>query len=122
MAGRGTDIKLSPEALAAGGLHVIATEVHEAGRVDRQLYGRCARQGDPGSVEIHVSLEDELVTRYGGAFATLAARALSDPRAGRLLFHLAQKRAEHVHGLMRKEVLEMDDYLGDLLAFAGKAE
>ena len=122
MAGRGTDIKLAPEALAAGGLHVIATELHEAGRVDRQLYGRCARQGDPGSVEIHASLDDELVTRYGGAFAKLAARALSDPRAGRLLFRLAQRRAERVHGMMRKEVLEMDDYLGDLLAFAGKAE
>ncbi len=122
MAGRGTDIKLTPEALAAGGLHVIATELHEAGRIDRQLYGRCARQGDPGSVEVHASLEDELVVRYGGAFAKLAARALSDPRAGRLLFRLSQKRAEHVHGLMRREVLEMDDYLGDLLAFAGKTE
>jgi preprotein translocase subunit SecA len=122
MAGRGTDIKLSPESLAAGGLHVVATEMNEAGRIDRQLFGRCARQGDPGSCEIFVSLEDELIQRYGSFFHKLIGRALSDAKAGRLLFTLAQKRAEQVHYMMRKEVLEMDDYLGDLLAFAGRAE
>ncbi len=122
MAGRGTDIKLSPESLAAGGLHVIATDMNEAGRIDRQLFGRCARQGDPGSCEVFVSLEDELVQRYGSFAHKLIGRAMSDAKAGKLLFHLAQKRAEQVHYLMRKEVLEMDDYLGDLLAFAGRAE
>jgi len=122
MAGRGTDIKLAPESLAAGGLHVIATDMNDAGRIDRQLFGRCARQGDPGSCEVFVSLEDELVQRYGSFAHKLIARALSDAKAGRLLFHLAQKRAEQVHYMMRREVLEMDDYLGDLLAFAGRAE
>ncbi len=122
MAGRGTDIKLAPESLAAGGLHVIATDMNEAGRIDRQLFGRCARQGDPGSCEVFVSLEDELVQRYGSVAHKLLSQALSDAKAGRLLFHLAQKRAEQVHAMMRKEVLEMDDYLGDLLAFAGRAE
>ena len=122
MAGRGTDIKLPPDSLAAGGLHVVATEMNEAGRIDRQLFGRCARQGDPGSCELFVSLEDELIQRYGSFFHKLIGRALSDAKAGRLLFHLAQKRAEQVHSMMRKEVLEMDDYLGDLLAFAGRAE
>ena len=122
MAGRGTDIKLTQKSLAAGGLHVIVTEMNEAGRIDRQLYGRCARQGDPGSTETFVSLEDELIVRYGIAARKLIGRALTDPRAGRLVFHLAQKRAERVHAMMRQEVLEMDDYLGDLLAFAGRAE
>jgi preprotein translocase subunit SecA len=122
MAGRGTDIKLPPEALAAGGLHVVVTEMNEAGRIDRQLFGRCARQGDPGSCEVFVSLEDELIQRYGNFFHKLIGRALSDAKAGQLLFTLAQKRAEQVHFMMRKEVLEMDDYLGDLLAFAGRAE
>ncbi len=122
MAGRGTDIKLTQKSLAAGGLHVIVTEMNDAGRIDRQLYGRCARQGDPGSTETFVSLEDELMVRYGIAARKLIGRALTDPRAGRLAFHLAQKRAERVHAMLRNEVLEMDDYLGDLLAFAGRAE
>ncbi|WP_459558587.1 preprotein translocase subunit SecA [Lacunimicrobium album] len=60
MAGRGTDIKLTPEVREAGGLHVIATEVHASARIDRQLVGRSARQGDPGSCQFYVSLEDEL--------------------------------------------------------------
>jgi preprotein translocase subunit SecA len=122
MAGRGTDIKLSPEALAAGGLHVIVTELSESGRVDRQLFGRCARQGDPGSCEIFVCHEDELVTRYAsvapGVIGRLPGRALTGPA----LFRHAQRRAERIHAMMRREVLEMDDYLGDMLAFAGRAE
>jgi preprotein translocase subunit SecA len=123
MAGRGTDIKPTPEALAAGGLHVICTELHEAGRVDRQLWGRCARQGDPGSVETIVSYEDELIERYA-SFARPIAGAVTplEKTTGPALFKIAQKRAEGVHALMRKEVLEMDDYLGDLLAFAGRPE
>ena len=65
MAGRGTDIKLAPEVVPLGGLHVIAAQRHESGRIDRQLIGRCARQGDPGSVRTYASLEDDLVQRYG---------------------------------------------------------
>src|SRR5262249_44397317 len=66
MAGRGTDIRLAPGVAERGGLHVIATEGHEARRIDRQLFGRCGRQGDPGSHELLVSLEDEIMTVYAG--------------------------------------------------------
>lgn len=64
MAGRGTDIKLSAEAIAAGGLHVIVTEWHISPRTDRQLIGRAARQGDPGSCQFFAAADDELVTRF----------------------------------------------------------
>ena len=122
MAGRGTDIKLPPESLAAGGLHVIATELHESGRVDRQLFGRCARQGDPGSCEIHVSYEDDLIVRYAKLASGVAGKAPGKDLTGPALFRFAQNRAERIHGMMRNEVLEMDDYLGDMLAFAGRPE
>src|SRR5215472_1186466 len=65
MAGRGTDIKLGPEVAEAGGLHVLGTERHEARRIDRQLRGRCARQGDPGSSHFFISLEDDLMRLFG---------------------------------------------------------
>ncbi len=65
MAGRGTDIKLTPEVAAVGGLHVIGTERHESRRIDRQLAGRSARQGDPGYCQFFVSLEDEIIEAYG---------------------------------------------------------
>ena len=65
MAGRGTDIKLTVEVTQVGGLHVIGTERHESRRIDRQLAGRCARQGDPGYCEFFVSLEDEIIEAYG---------------------------------------------------------
>ena len=65
MAGRGTDIKLGPGVAEAGGLHVLATERHEARRIDRQLRGRCARQGDPGSSHFFISLEDDLMRLFG---------------------------------------------------------
>ena len=67
MAGRGTDIRLSPEALAVGGMHVIISELHESERVDRQLIGRCGRQGDPGSYRYYMSLEDEILLLGLGA-------------------------------------------------------
>ena len=65
MAGRGTDIKLSPEVKAAGGLAILGTERHESRRVDRQLRGRAGRQGDPGSSQFFVSLEDDLMRMFG---------------------------------------------------------
>src|SRR5205807_4890743 len=65
MAGRGTDIKLGPEVAKQGGLHVIGTERHESRRIDRQLAGRCARQGDPGHCQFFVSIEDEILEAYG---------------------------------------------------------
>src|SRR5262249_30426774 len=66
MAGGGTDIRLGPGVAEGGGLHVLATERHEAGRIDRQLFGRCGRQGDPGSYEAFVSLDDEIAIVYAG--------------------------------------------------------
>jgi preprotein translocase subunit SecA len=65
MAGRGTDIKLTPEVKAAGGLAIIGTTRHESRRVDRQLRGRAGRQGDPGSSVFYVSLEDDLMRKFG---------------------------------------------------------
>src|SRR5207244_8819457 len=65
MAGRGTDIKLGPGVAAAGGLHVLGTERHDARRIDRQLEGRTGRQGDPGSCQFFLSLEDELLEALG---------------------------------------------------------
>ena len=66
MAGRGTDIQLHPAVREAGGLHVILTEYHESRRIDRQLFGRAGRQGDPGSYESIVALDDELFQRFAG--------------------------------------------------------
>jgi len=65
LAGRGTDIKISPEVVAAGGLAIVGTEKHEARRIDRQLRGRAGRQGDPGSSQFYVSLEDDLMRLFG---------------------------------------------------------
>ena len=75
MAGRGTDIKLTPEVKAAGGLAIIGTERHESRRVDRQLRGRAGRQGDPGSSQFFVSLEDDLMRLFGsGRIASMMDR------------------------------------------------
>jgi preprotein translocase subunit SecA len=65
LAGRGTDIRLAPEVARGGGLHVIVAECHDSRRVDRQLIGRCARQGDPGSAQTFVSADDSLIRRFG---------------------------------------------------------
>jgi preprotein translocase subunit SecA len=123
MAGRGTDIRLAPGVAERGGLHVIATELHDAARIDRQLYGRCGRQGDPGSYEAILAVEDDLVK----SFLRIASRGLSG--RGRLanwlgaaVFGLAQWRAERTHSRMRRDLLDLDDYLGDILAFSGGGE
>jgi preprotein translocase subunit SecA len=125
MAGRGTDIHLDPTFAAREGLHVIATERHDAGRIDRQLFGRCGRQGDPGSYHAVVSLEDELVTAHvSPVWRSLAQLALhlgvSWP--SKLLFRQAQRSAERMHARMRAAVLKIDDQLDSTLAFAGRAE
>ncbi len=129
MAGRGTDIRLAPDVAALGGLHVIATERHEARRIDRQLFGRCGRQGDNGTSEAMVSLEDELATVYvGKVFQWLAAKVLKRPNAviagwiGKILFLRAQGKAERLHARMRHDLLKMDEQLGDALAFSGRPE
>lgn len=126
MAGRGTDIKLGGDVAAAGGLHVLATERHESGRIDRQLFGRCARQGDPGSSEAFVSLDDELVRRYlPTVLVRLLAWTLSRPtrwttRIGRAVLWYAQHRAEAMARRQRAGVLKTDDWLDQMLGFAGR--
>jgi len=123
MAGRGTDIKLAAGVAAKGGLHVICTERHDSGRIDRQLFGRCGRQGDPGSCEAVLAAEDDLAATHAALPAAWLARLQLVPRhAGRLLYWLAQRRAESAHSRARRQLLQMDDALGDVLAFSGRGE
>lgn len=129
MAGRGTDIRLGSGVVELGGLHVIATERHESRRIDRQLFGRCGRQGDPGSCSAMVSLEDELVTVYLNKFikwlAMLAMKKQNgfvSKQVGKLVLHLSQGAAERQHSRMRKNLLKMDDQIGQSLAFSGRSE
>ena len=118
MAGRGTDIRLAVEVVAAGGLHVISTARHESRRVDRQLFGRAARQGDPGSCEEILSLQDDFARRYmpkwglavlkhaGGRWADLALRA-------------AQRRADKRSARQRLDLARHEASASQRLAFAG---
>jgi preprotein translocase subunit SecA len=124
MAGRGTDIKLGEGVTDIGGLHVIATDRHEARRIDRQLFGRCGRQGDPGTHEEIVSLEDQLVEANAGPVA-LAARAQgggADARVRKAAVVLAQQRAERLHARMRRATLKTDERVANRLAFSGRSE
>jgi preprotein translocase subunit SecA len=127
MAGRGTDIELGPGVEASGGLHVILTEFHDSRRVDRQLIGRCARQGDPGSYQAIVSLEDDLfvvcATRATALLRVLAARGVRLPP---LVFHglrrLAQWSSERRQATVRMHNLKQDRQLNRMLAFTGRGE
>ena len=118
MAGRGTDIKLSPEAKAAGGLAIIGTERHDSRRVDRQLRGRAGRQGDPGSSQFFVSLEDDLMRKFGSAkIATLMDRmgiqegeVIQAPMMTKAI-ERAQKKVEENNFGIRKRLLEYDDVM-----------
>ena len=128
MAGRGTDIKLAEGVAQLGGLFVIATERHDARRIDRQLFGRCGRQGDPGSAEALVCLEDELFTVYTGKILNGLTRffvLLPGPLSsifGRLVFRRAQRSAEALHSRMRRDLLKLDEQISDSLAFSGRLE
>jgi preprotein translocase subunit SecA len=128
MAGRGTDIKLGAGVAELGGLHVIATELHEARRIDRQLFGRCARQGDPGGFEMLVSLEDELVEVYCPLLLRLPLKAIKrspsrrPARWGWWIARAAQMAAEREHSRQRRGMLQMDEQLKTLLAFSGALE
>ncbi|MEN6335227.1 MAG: preprotein translocase subunit SecA [Phycisphaerales bacterium] len=125
MAGRGTDIKLGRGVAELGGLHVIAAERNESGRIDRQLFGRCARQGDPGTAQAIVSLEDEFLCRYAGTLVRHLHRrhaGTSDNIASgvtRLAFAHAQRRAERFALQQRKSVMRSDHWLDENLGFAG---
>jgi preprotein translocase subunit SecA len=118
MAGRGTDIKLSPESKAAGGLAIVGTERHESRRVDRQLRGRSGRQGDPGSSQFFVSLEDNLMRLFGSdRIAKLMDRM--GLKEGEVIQHSmitksierAQKKVEENNFGIRKRLLEYDDVM-----------
>jgi preprotein translocase subunit SecA len=124
MAGRGTDIKLPPGVAERGGLLVIATEAHESGRVDRQLFGRSARQGEPGRAQLMVSLEDELAARHLArpirAVLSALVRGPSawSERVAWGILRSAQKRAERLAARRRRAVLVQDQWLEESLAFA----
>jgi preprotein translocase subunit SecA len=124
MAGRGVDIQLGEGVAARGGLRVILSERHEAGRIDRQLVGRCGRQGEPGTTEAILSLDDPLLGVLGrpvlrnwicrsGPWGSIFAR---------FIFRRAQRRAERVHSKMRRHLLTADQNLGSMLAFSGEME
>jgi preprotein translocase subunit SecA len=118
MAGRGTDIKLSPEVKAAGGLAIIGTERHESRRVDRQLRGRAGRQGDPGSSVFYVSLEDKLMRLFASERIASVMDRLGF-KEGEMIEHpmisksieRAQKKVEENHFGVRKRLLEYDDVM-----------
>jgi preprotein translocase subunit SecA len=125
MAGRGTDIRLARGVAEAGGLHVLATERHESRRIDRQLYGRAARQGDPGSAQGFVSLEDELPRRFLPAvvlkqLATAARRKhFAAPGLAAGAFKFAQNAAQRLSFRQRRTVLTYDTWLTESLSFTG---
>jgi len=118
MAGRGTDIKLSPEVKAAGGLAIIGTERHESRRVDRQLRGRAGRQGDPGSSVFYVSLEDKLmrlfaserIARIMDRLGFKEGERIESPMISKSI-ERAQKKVEENNFGIRKHLLEYDDVM-----------
>lgn len=121
LAGRGTDIRLGPGVVELGGLVVIATELHAAARVDRQLHGRAGRQGDPGRVEPWASWEDELAVRFVPAgLRRILAAAVTREWTGaqplsRAALRWAQMRAEQMAARQRRDVVRRDEWLQDFL-------
>ncbi|QQY08548.1 MAG: preprotein translocase subunit SecA [Candidatus Xiphinematobacter sp.] len=119
MAGRGTDIKLGHRVGDLGGLYVIGTERHESRRIDRQLRGRCARQGDPGMSRFYVSFEDDLMRNFGASERMTKMMETFGMREGEELEHpllnksveTAQKRVEQRNYLIRRRTLEFDDVM-----------
>lgn len=118
MAGRGTDIKLEPGVAELGGLHVVGTSRHQSRRTDRQLRGRCARQGDPGTSKFYVSFEDSLMRLFASPRMTSILQRFRPPEgepisAGILnkSIETAQKRVEQRNYMIRKHTLEYDDVM-----------
>lgn len=129
MAGRGTDISLAQSVSQLGGLYVLITARHDSRRIDRQLFGRCARQGDPGGCAAIVSLEDELIVRYLPAWLSIwlqnkiaSRQGLSAGTFGRFIIWLAQTLAQRQHRIMRKLLIKNDEQRDEMLSFSGKAE
>ena len=119
MAGRGTDIKLGEGVTEIGGLYVLATERHESRRIDRQLRGRCSRQGDPGFSRFYVSFEDDLMRNFGAAERMTKLMERFGMQEGEALEHswlnksveTAQTRVEQRNYLIRKRTLDFDDVM-----------
>jgi preprotein translocase subunit SecA len=119
MAGRGTDIKLGEGVAELGGLFVIGTERHESRRIDRQLRGRCARQGDPGRSQFFISFEDDLMRNFAAADRMTSMMERFGMKEGEALEHswlnksveTAQKRVEQRNYTWRKRVLDFDDVM-----------
>ena len=133
MAGRGTDIKLDYAAEEAGGLHVICCEKNDSSRVDRQLIGRCARQGDPGSYKVICSVEDESVIKYFSKITLMllnyqnqqqipTGKTVRPSWLARALINLSQKIIEYNHHQIRKSMLKIDEQRESMLAFTGNTE
>ena len=131
MAGRGTDIALGAGVAERGGLHVILTERHETARIDRQLAGRCARQGDPGVFEAFVALDDPLFDGVAqSAVGSLMRKALqgrvqggaSSSSLALRFIQWVQWRTERLHRQVRKALQEADKRLDTLLSFSGRPE
>ena len=120
MAGRGADIKLGKGVAELGGLHVILTEPHESKRIDRQLFGRCGRQGDPGTARSFGSMDDELLQRHGlKGFCRIVAKLNSETNpVSQSFISLAQYSAAAQAFRQRRAVMQADDWLTDALAFA----
>jgi preprotein translocase subunit SecA len=125
MAGRGTDISLAPGVVECGGLHVLAAVRNEARRVDRQLFGRCARQGDPGSYESMLSLEDDLLKKYLPRALTVVMQRSARwrvPFSWKPVMRLTQLMVERHHARQRRNLVRMDQQLKETLAFTGPLE
>jgi preprotein translocase subunit SecA len=124
MAGRGTDIKPDPSVIQAGGLHVLGTERHEARRIDRQLAGRTGRQGDPGTCQFFLSLEDELLEALG---QRAQAKLIALGRSGKQLdwdkflplFYKAQRKTERRHYIQRVDLMVYEKQRQEVLKELG---
>ena len=112
MAGRGTDIHLSRGVVELGGLHVISTEPQPSGRIDRQLFGRAARQGDPGTAQMFAAADDDLFLRHAPTMRKLWKTIGADR-----LIHMAQGRAERLARFNRAQVLRSDDWMDQSVPF-----
>ncbi len=128
MAGRGTDIKLGPGVEELGGLHVVSLSLNDSYRVDRQLFGRCARQGDPGTAEAILSLEDPMLVNHFSGLTMRLLRSLCSSRRpipaviSRSLLRSPQKGFESCQRRIRKALTKQDKRLRRTLAFSGRFE
>ena len=121
MAGRGTDIELAPGVAAQGGLHVILTGYHDSTRIDRQLYGRAGRQGDAGTCESIVALDDTLFTRFAGGMVRLLRQGRLPGWLGLILLRRhAQGAASRNNAQQRREQVLADDRMEKSMGFAGR--